>query len=65
MLVTQAINAMGGVLRSHVQDDQQIRNFVIDSRQSRKGSCFVAFKGEKPTATVMLRQCFSPVHVWL
>jgi UDP-N-acetylmuramoyl-tripeptide--D-alanyl-D-alanine ligase len=45
MLVTQAINAMGGVLKSHVQDDQQIRNFVIDSRQAEKGSCFVAFKG--------------------
>jgi len=47
MLVTQAINAMGGVLRSHVQNDQEIRGFVIDSRQFRKGSCFVAFKGEK------------------
>jgi len=46
MLVTQAINAMGGVLKSHVQTDEQIKNFVIDSRQSRKGSCFVAFKGE-------------------
>jgi UDP-N-acetylmuramoyl-tripeptide--D-alanyl-D-alanine ligase len=47
MLVTQAINAMGGVLHSHVQEDVQIKNFVIDSRQLRKDSCFVAFKGEK------------------
>lgn len=47
MLVTQAISAMGCVLKSHVQEDVKIRNFVIDSRQSRKGSCFIAFKGEK------------------
>lgn len=47
MLVTQAISAMGGVLESHVRDDQKIRNFVIDSRQVRKNCCFFAFAGEK------------------
>ncbi|MGE4317608.1 MAG: UDP-N-acetylmuramoyl-tripeptide--D-alanyl-D-alanine ligase [Deferribacterales bacterium] len=46
MLVTQAINAMGGVLRTSVQDDIEIRDFVIDSRKVTKGSCFLAFKGE-------------------
>ncbi|PLX66040.1 MAG: hypothetical protein C0602_12975 [Denitrovibrio sp.] len=47
MLVTQAINAMGSIQMSHVEFDQEIRNFTIDSRQFRKGSCFVAFVGEK------------------
>lgn len=47
MLVTQAISAMDCVIKSHVQSDQQIRNFTIDSRQVRKGSCFIAFQGEK------------------
>jgi len=47
MLVTQAINAMGGVIASHIDKDVEVRNFVIDSRQAEKGVCFVAFKGEK------------------
>lgn len=47
MLVTQAINAMGGVLRSTVQDDKEIKDFVIDSRKVTEGSCFFAFKGER------------------
>lgn len=55
MLVTQAINAMGCVLKSHVQEDMQIKNFVIDSRQLRKGSCFVAFKGEKTDGNLYAR----------
>jgi UDP-N-acetylmuramoyl-tripeptide--D-alanyl-D-alanine ligase len=46
MLVTQAINAMGGVVASHVEKDVKIRSFLIDSRQVRRGGCFVAFKGE-------------------
>lgn len=47
MLVTQAISAMGCVLKSDVQTDQEITNFTIDSRLVRKKSCFIAFKGEK------------------
>jgi UDP-N-acetylmuramoyl-tripeptide--D-alanyl-D-alanine ligase len=46
MHVTQAINAMGGVLRSAISDDREITDFVIDSRKVTAGSCFVAFKGE-------------------
>ncbi|PLX68669.1 MAG: hypothetical protein C0603_05810 [Denitrovibrio sp.] len=52
MLVTQAINAMGGVQKSHVQSDLDIRKFVIDSRQVRKGSCFIAFKGENADGNI-------------
>ncbi len=56
MLVTQAINAMGGVLKSHVQSDLEIRKFVIDSRQVRKGCCFIAFKGENADGNIYARE---------
>jgi len=52
MLVTQAINAMGGVLKSHVHKDANIRKFVIDSRQVRKESCFAAFAGESTDGNI-------------
>jgi len=45
MLVTQAVTAMGCVLESHVAEDKKIRDFCIDSRKVRKGSCFIGMKG--------------------
>lgn len=57
MQVTDAINAMGGVLRSFVQDDTEVADFVIDSRKALEGSCFVAFKGENTDGNIYAQKC--------
>ncbi|TCK58217.1 UDP-N-acetylmuramoyl-tripeptide--D-alanyl-D-alanine ligase [Seleniivibrio woodruffii] len=56
MHVTQAINAMGGVLRSAIVTDCEITDFVIDSRKVVEGSCFVAFKGDNTDGNLYAEQ---------
>lgn len=56
MHVTQAINAMGGVLRSAISADTEITDFVIDSRKVSAGSCFVAFRGENTDGNLYAQQ---------
>lgn len=57
MQVTEAINAMGGVLRSDVQEDKEVSDFVIDSRKAVDGSCFFAFRGENTDGNVYAQKC--------
>ena len=43
----QALNACGGQMLGHTEEDRELGRVVIDSRKVEPGDLFVAYKGEK------------------